>query len=276
MNGYRGLCNRGQDSIVREGDLVSYVVAHSNVLPANARFEAICGGESGSMFYTSRGGMTAYSESPRGLRLPRTQLDKLLRSDQLKQVCASRPAPDWELVSKTPDDDLLMLDTNSLRHEDGLLMGWTGKRFGKPRPSEEDLLAFISQTQQRLGVACEGKSVKVTSYFEPEPNDAVKSGKIFTKAELLPLEEASEDMRHLFDAICAGADDWLNLPRAPSTKALLSTSVPPEASPQVLAAIKALSMPAPARTLRRVNYRYDAVTGNRSRFENIAVEELLP
>ncbi|MGE8496472.1 MAG: hypothetical protein ACN6O6_03115 [Pseudomonas sp.] len=259
-------------SIVREGDRLTYIVMSPDNQFLYARFDASCAGTTGSMSYPTNRGMATFAERGAATNaLPEPQRLQLLQSPQLQQACAQRPAPDWRALEHTEGKDWLMLDRNSLQRENGLLHVWIGHN-----PLHYTLIekgaALTGQTQERLTLNCEQQSLMRVSQFAFDTRGNVYNGGIDFKATLQPLAEASADQQRAFKAACQPDAELAKLPVATARTPLPPAFSTPEAAPQVIAAIKALNLPTPSRTLSHVRYSYDVEMINGLNAPNMSQE----
>lgn len=262
------------DTIVREGDAVSYVVQSSIEPPMLTRFDISCNGNSGSMFYQTRNGMAPFSESKTSTDLPQIQFELLQQSDQFKAVCEQRAAPDWRVLNAAEGQDWLLLDRNSAQIEDGVLKVWTGKHFVHQQFDGANR-HFVSQVRERLALKCDLRTFKVSSHFKLDAEAKVLNGWVRSENELRPVQDAPLVQQQLFNVICKGQEAWFALPPLRPRNSLPPRLSTPQVAPQVLAAIEALGLPAPRLSLKQVNYRYDAVLFNGIRFNDRSKQDFI-
>ncbi|TLX54437.1 hypothetical protein DN826_13915 [Stutzerimonas nosocomialis] len=249
------------DTIVREGDKVSYLAATSPEAPVLARFEIACNGTSASMFYRTDRGMMPFSHSTTSTRLPRLQFDQLQQSDQLKSVCEQRPVPDWRVLDTAEAKDWLLIDLRSVRVEDGVLKAWTGKHYYRQQLNGANR-ELISQERERLAISCDEQTLKVASHFTLDVASRVLNGWVRPEDDFKPVKEATPDHQRLYEAICKGGEALSALPsfEPRTSRPILITT--PRVSPQVIADIETLGLQTPRLNLKKVNYRYDAALFN--------------
>lgn len=243
-------------SIVREGDRVTYLVTSPDGEHLLARFDASCTQPVGSMYYPTARGLAAFAE--RGAEensLPDAQLQQLHHSAQLQQACAQRATPDWRALAQADGQDWLMLDHNSLQRENGLLSVWVGHN-PLHLSFTPNGAALVGHTRERLVMDCAQQTLMMASQFNLITNGAVYGGRLEPKATQQPLSAATPDQQRVFKAACLPAAELAKLPAAQERQPLPPLFDTPVAEPEVLAAIEALALPKPSRTLRQVNLRY--------------------
>jgi len=247
------------DSIIRQGDRVTYMVIPTKEKPWLARFDVSCSQASGIMYYHSNRGMRAFADSLDRANLPLPQLQVLLESEQRRQACAARPTPDWRAVDTREGQDWPLLDRNSAVHEAGLLKIWTATQLVRYQLAEENIR--IPLVQERLAIDCAQQRFKRLSQFSIDGKGRVFAGRIEQNEPmtLAPVAEASSEQRRLIDAACGQPANWASLPFPPEREALPPQLDTPTAAPAVLTAIKSLNLPEPRLTLQQLEYRYDAL-----------------
>lgn len=249
------------DSIVREGDEVTYLVRTENP-PLLVRFDTSCTQATGSMFYPSRHGMAAFADKPRASdALPEQQLQQLQHSPQLQQVCAQRTRPDWRVLELADDQDWLMLDRNSLHREGELLYAWSGKHYLHYQVGS-DHVSLQAQSRERLALDCAQRAIRRLSQFMLDADARVHSGKLEPGSAVQPLKEAPVYQQRLFDAACQPEAELARLPALKPRTPLPPPLGTPVAAPEVVAAIEALALPEPRLSLHRLDYRYDVLIPN--------------
>lgn len=249
------------DSMVRQGDQLTYTVVPTASKPWLARYDVSCSQPSARMYYyTQSGGMTEYSTGAVGSGLPPAQLQILLNSAQLREACAYRPTPDWRALDTATEQDWLALDRNSAREEGGLLKIWTAQYLQQYQIGAAHSL--IAQRHERLAIDCTQRSVRVLSHYNLDATGNVLDGKLHSKALAQPPATPESNQQRLLVAACQPAADWAKLPSVPARTPQMPVLQTPVAAPAVLAAINALQLPKPRRTLQVVNYRYDTLMFN--------------
>lgn len=249
------------DSIIRQGDQITYIIAPTPSAPWFARFDASCSMQPvGSMFYNTDKGMKAFSEKGEFPSLPQAQLQVLLRSEQLKNACAYRPAADWRALDTTAGQDWLVLDRNSAIHENGLLKIWTGRQLAEYQVSARETL--IGEVQERLAIDCAARTSKRLSQFKVDATGRVFTGQIDTPEQVLAPFKADSGQQRLIESACQPAATWAQLAKPPERKPLMPQLATPKAAPAVVAAIDALQLPPARLTLNSLQYSYDALMLN--------------
>lgn len=264
-----------QHTLVREGDQVTYLVTSADGEHLHARFDASCSQPVGSMYYPTERGLAAFAERDAVENsLPDAQLQQLQQSTQLQQVCAQRAVPDWRALEQADGEDWLMLDHNSLQQEGGLLAAWIGRNplhlTFTPNGS-----ALVGQTRERLVMDCAQQTLMMVSQFTLLNNDRVYGGRLESKATQQPLSAATHYQQRAFKAACQPHAELAKLPAARERQPLPPLFDTPVAEPEVLAAIEALALPAPTRTLRHVRLRYDVRIFNGMNAEGLPQDHFL-
>jgi hypothetical protein len=236
------------DSIIRQGDQITYIIAPTATTPWFARFDASCSQPVGSMFYNTDRGMKALSEKGEFPSLPQAQLQVLQHSQQLKNACAYRPAADWRALDTTAGQDWQLLDRNSAVHENGLLKIWTGRQLAEYQVGARNTL--IGQVQERLVINCSARTGRV------------HAGQIDTSEQILAPAQPDSTQQRLIESACQPATAWAQLAKPPERKPLMPQLATPKAAPAVVAAIDALQLPPARLTLNSLQYSYDALMLN--------------
>lgn len=255
------------DSIIRQGDQITYITAPTADIPWFARFDASCSQRVGSMFYKTDRGMEALSEEGEFPSLPQAQLQVLQRSQQLKNACAYRPAADWRALDITSGQDWLVLDRNSAIHENGLLKIWTGRQLAEYQVAAEHTL--IGQVQERLAIDCTARTFKRLSQFKVDATGRVFTGQIDPPEQVLASSKADSGQRRLVDSACQSTAAWAQLAKPPERTPRVPKLATPMAAPTVLAAIDALQLPSPRMTLHSLQYSYDALLFNGAKVTDV-------
>lgn len=260
-------------SIVRQGDMVTYLTVPTTAKPWLARFDASCSQPVAAMYYYPQGGgMRALSDSKESTSLPQPQLQILQRSEQLRTACAVRAVPDWRVLDTAQDQDWLALDRNSVDQEDGLLNVWTVRLLNRYQVGAEN--ALIAQVHERLAIACTPRTFKRLSQFRIDATGWVFNGQLYGELQALtPALPASAEQR-LIEAACQPAASWSTMATPPARKPLMPELQIPVANPSVLAAINALQLPEPPLNLHAVHYSYDTVILNGMKFSNLQREDV--
>lgn len=262
------------DTIVREGDDVSYMVVSSPETPVLVRFNVSCSGAAGSMFYETASGMSPFSESPTTTELPQAQLDALRHSEQLRTVCEQRAVPEWRVLDDEEGKDWLLIDRKGAQIEDGVLKAWTGKHFFRQQQNGTSRTPF-SHERERLAISCDEQTLKVASHFALNDDLRVLNGWLRSKDELKPVKEASPDHQALYKAICEGDQPLSSLPALKPRTSLPVHISTPKVSPKAIADIEALGMPAPRLSMKKITYRFDAVLFNGARFNDSSKQDFI-
>lgn len=261
------------DSIFRDGDIVNYTVLPSEDKPWIARFRAGCSDASGMMFYQTRGGMRTYSDTPGSQELPAAQRQVLHDSTQLRQACTYRPAPDWRALDTDNAQDWLVLDRNSAVHEDGLLKVWTGIRLAQYQVGSGNTL--VGQTQERLAIDCAKGTFRRLSQFSVDRNGHGFTGLLDQNSTLIPTAQGTPAQRRLVAAACQPAETWASLAVPPARDPLPPHLDTPVAAPVAVAAVRILGLPEPRLSLQGVDYRYDVLILDGSKFTGLQRDDAL-
>lgn len=261
------------DSLIRQGDQVTYMIQPTTEKPWLARFDASCSQASGQMFYKSTGGMRSFSDDADPKNLPQPQLQALRQSEQLRQACSYRPAPDWRALATQEGQDWPLLDRNSAVHEDGVLKVWTASQLARYRVAQE--YTRIAQVQERLAVDCTQQQFKRLSQFMVDNNGRVYTGRIDLNLPMTPVAQTSSEQRRLIATACQPPASWASLATPPERKPLEPQLSTPKAAPAVLTAIRSLDLPEPRLSLQHLEYRYDALMLHRMKIEDVKREDTL-
>lgn len=250
-------------SIVREGDRVMYAVELKQN-PLTLRFDASCTQGPGRMFYPTRNSLRPFTDPQgTGSDLPAVQAQQLQQSAQLQDVCKARPAPDWRTLAAPTDHDWLLIDRNSLEQRGNLMLIWAATDFRHYHIAKGGSLSI--QQQQRLALDCTQQTVTLLSQFNIDDTHQAINGEIQRQPKPRTQNQASADQVRLFNAVCPSPEALAKLPTFKPRQALPPVIRTPTATPAVVAAIRELDLPQPARTLNQLTYDYEAVLFNKTR-----------
>jgi hypothetical protein len=262
-------------SVVREGDQVSYLVSRpaSGDQPETliARFNASCTQPRGQMMYPTAGGMAFFAAMPRKVgdesQLPAAQLEQLRGSNQLQQACADNPLPEWRIVTGTADQQWLLLDRSSLRHQGREVLFWGA--YDYPREQlDSQRTGYYVQRRERFAADCQQQRFRRLSAFYVDADNGVGAGQVSLEAQAHPLADATVDERLLLRNVCAAPASLASLPRYQGRiKAPAKMPVPPVAAP-VTEAVQGLMLPPPPKAISRLGLAYDATVLKRKIADN--------
>ncbi|MDD1015480.1 hypothetical protein [Pseudomonas rubra] len=168
-----------------------------------------------------------------------------------------RQAPDWRALNLDEDQDWLLIELNSLQHEGGITYAWTGiQRQRYPMKYGQAVMALHSR--ERLAFYCERQLISRQSQYFLDNDNHVDSTRLKAQSFSAFYRQAPLYYQRLFDAACQPPAELAKLAPLKARTPLPPPFLPPRATPEVLAAIAALDLPAPRLTLHRLDYRIDA------------------
>lgn len=248
------------NSIVREGDRVTYVVASSPSPERHylARFDANCSQPDAQMAYRSKGGMSRFSVDPRGRsekfwQLPAEQKSQYLQSAQLKQVCAQTTAPQWRVFSAPEHQDWQMIDRSSLKVKGDEVTFWTARVLPAEvlLPGTKNVL--YGQARQRWTANCALQQLTALSHFYLDTHSRVLAGNMQTGLKAIGLQSLGADERQLFQVAC-GKPQSLDQYKPFEGREQLPFELPaPAVAAPVVNAIEALDMPKPQKSIQHLH-----------------------
>lgn len=240
------------ESLLRLNDSVSFTAFIS---VAEVQYSLQCSGSGFQMLYFIRpsriypGGKPAYS-SPQ--EMPAGVAERYRPLPELEAACAQKP--DLRVISEKRDDGLqIFVDTASITEvEGGLRRVWAG--FDYPQLAyDPPYNAPFGQKRERLEFDCRRNTYRMIAGYDVDPGDKVTDG-LFTPAEKMQALEGElmADYRVVQQAVCGERRDWQGKPvlLVRDKPAPAAPSAVLEVTPQVAAAINALKIPAPPKTLR--------------------------
>ncbi|MCO8309407.1 hypothetical protein [Pseudomonas mandelii] len=246
------------NSIVREGDRITYVVASSPSpeLHYLARFDANCRQPDAQMAYRSKAGMARFSVNPRGRseeswQLPAEQKSQYLQSAQLKQVCAQTTPPQWRVFSAPEHQDWQMIDRSSLKVKGDEVTFWTARVLpGEMLVPGKNVL--YGQVRQRWTANCALQQLTALSLFYLDTHSRVLTGNMQTDLKAIGPQSLGAEERQLVQVACGkpqSLDQYTQFEGREQSP--FEVPVPVVAAP-VLKAIEALNMPKPEKSIRHL------------------------
>ncbi|MHC8343688.1 hypothetical protein [Pseudomonas sp. RT6P73] len=246
------------NSIVREGDRITYVVTSSPSpeLHYLARFDANCSQPDAQMAYRSKAGMSLFAANPRGRseeswQLPAEQKSQYLQSAQLKQVCAQTTPPQWRVFSAPEHQDWQMIDRASLKVKGDEVTFWTARVL----PSEMLVPgnnALYGQVRQRWTANCAQQQLTALSHFYLDTHSRVLAGNVQTDLKAISSKSLGADERQLVQVAC-GKPQSLDRYKQFEGREQSPFEVPvPVVAAPVLKAIEALNMPKPEKSIQHL------------------------
>jgi len=246
------------NSIVREGDRITYLVASSPSPERHylARFDANCSEPDAQMAYRSKRGMSRFSDNPRGRsqeswQLPAEQKSQYLQSAQLKQVCAQTAPPQWRMFSAPEHQDWQMIDRSSLNVKGDEVTFWTARVLpGESLVPGKNVL--YGQVRQRWTANCTSQQLTALSHFYLDTHSRVLAGSVQTDLKAIGSQSLTADERQLVQVAC-GKPQSLDQykPFEGREQSPFESPVPVVAAP-VLKAIEALNMPKPEKSIQQL------------------------
>ncbi|NWE87143.1 hypothetical protein HX893_03250 [Pseudomonas reactans] len=250
-------------TILRNGDRVAYSVDLQQN-PTSVQFDAYCTRGPGRMFYPTRSGLRAFTPSPAtGVDLPTVQAQQLQQSAQLQSVCKARPVPDWRVLQASVDQSWLLIDRNSVQRQGSQISVWAAQDYLHYQVAKN--ASLFTQRQERLTLDCTQRTITLMSQFNLDETRQMINGEIRRQFKPQALDQASGEHAQLFKALCQAPVELAHLPAFKARQPLPPVASATNANPAVLAAIRALGLPAPTRTLSELAYDYDAVLFNNTR-----------
>ena len=253
-------------TILRDGDRVAYTVDLKQN-PTSVQFDAYCTQGPGRLFYPTRGGLRAFATSPQtSLDLPAAQAQQLQQSPQLQNVCKARPVPDWRALETPADQDWLLIDRNSVQQQGSQTYVWAAQNYRHFQVTAK--ASLFNQQQERLALDCTQRTITLMSQFKLDEAHQIIKGEIQRQFKPQALDQASSEHARVFKALCQAPVDLAKLPAFKARQPLPPAVIAMNANPAVVAAIRALGLPAPTRTLSELSYTYGAVLFNNTRVGN--------
>lgn len=259
------------DSIVRDGDRVTYVVSagEGRIIHHLARFDADCHLPDAQMAYLTTAGMQRFAvdsrgTTPEGQQMPAAEKNRYLQSAQLKQVCAEVPVPQWRVIAAPDQEDWHLIDRASLSQKDGQVVFWSARvpAMETLLPSDEGLYA---QTRQRWSANCAREQLTSLSTFYVSQQNVVREGSVSQQAR--PLKNLDADQRQLLKVACGttqALDQYKPFQGRTQTPFVLPDPVLPSS---IVKSIEALKLPAPQQNLQHLRVSFhDFHEPDRGRF----------
>ena len=248
------------NSIVREGDYVTYVVMELDGHNTRhlVRFDADCHLPDAQMAHLTSGGMLQFavdrkSATAEGRQMPGAEKQLFLQSAQLKQVCAQTPVPQWRVIAAPQQQDWQLLDRASLIQKDGQTLFWSARV-----PAAEALMprlkGLYSQVRQRWSADCAQQRLTSLSTFYLDKNNRVIGGAMVQQPTALQTLDA--DARQLLILACGtqqALDQYKPFPGRAQTAFVLPD---PELPASVVKSIEALKLPAPEKDITQLRISF--------------------
>jgi len=246
------------NSIVREGDRITYVVTSSPSpeLHYLARFDAHCSQPDAQMSYYSKGGMSLFAANPRGRsveswQLPAEQKSQYLQSAQLKQVCAQTAPPQWRVFSAPEHQDWQMIDRSSLKVKGDEVTFWTARVL----PGEMLVpggKVLYGQVRQRWTANCAAQQLTALSRFYLDTHSRVLAGNMQKDLKAIGLQSLGVDERQLVQVACGKPQSLDQYKQFEGREQSLFELPAPVVAAPVLKAIEALNMPKPEKSIQHL------------------------
>ncbi|EJM63959.1 hypothetical protein PMI30_03984 [Pseudomonas sp. GM50] len=246
------------NSIVREGDRITYVVASSPSPERHylARFDANCSQPDAQMAYRSKEGMSLFAVNPRGRseeswQLPAEQKSQYLQSAQLKQVCAQTTPPQWRVFSAPERQDWQMIDRSSLKVKGDEVTFWTARVLpGEMLVPGKNVL--YGQVRQRWTANCALQQLTALSYFYLDTHSRVLAGNMQTDLKAIDLQSLGVDERQLVQVACGKPQSLDQYKQFEGREQSPFEAPAPVVATPVLKAIEALNMPKPEKSIQHL------------------------
>ncbi|MFM9380935.1 hypothetical protein [Pseudomonas sp. UV AK001] len=248
------------DSIVREGDHVTYMVMRVEGKRIHlVRFDADCHLPDAQMAYLTTAGMLqltadGHGRTPEGRQLPAEQKALFLQSNQLKQVCAQVSASQWQVVTAPEHQDWQMIDRASLTQKDGHTLFWSSRV-----PPAEELMptpskSLFARERQRWSADCAQQRLTPLSTFYLDKQSRVIGGLL--ERQPVALQNLNADQRQLLTLACGprqALDQYKPFLGREQTAFILPDPVLPAS---VVKAIEGLKLPAPEKNIRHLRLSF--------------------
>jgi len=246
------------NSIVREGDRITYVVTSSPSpeLHYLARFDANCSQPDAQMAYSSKAGMSLFAVKPRGRseeswQLPAEQKSQYLQSAQLKQVCAQTTPPQWRVFLAPEHQDWQMIDRSSLKVKGDEVTFWTARVLpGEMLVPGKNVL--YGQVRQRWMANCALQQLTALSRFYLDTHSRVLAGNMQTDLKAIDLQSLGVDERQLVQVACGKPQSLEQHKQFEGREQSPFEAPPPVVATPVLKAIEALNMPKPEKSIQHL------------------------
>lgn len=247
------------DSIMREGDVLSFQISHSGNAQAAAglvfQMEASCTSDRATLLYLGGGGrmypgLNAHQYST-GRAVPANVLGVLKSNPDFIKACASTPASDWRVVKGSGEDQWVLIDRNSLKTDGAELRFWAAydnPLIGFDAPYD----APYAQKRERYAVDCGKQTYRVVAGYDLDANNTVTDGQDAVALTATAISGSNDDYNQLFKLACDKPESAAQLPKfvARAKKTAPVTLAP--LSPAVASAIKNLNMPVAVKPLSYV------------------------
>jgi hypothetical protein len=244
-----------EGSVFREGDKLNFEISESRSpeggMPQSAQIEASCSSNEVRLMYL---------DGPQGRRYvggvdyqrPQAVTGKLsqaLRENaSFRQACTNTQKPDWRVVRGGESKTWILLDSNSIRKQSGVVTFWGSFDYPDIR-LDLPYNAPYAQKREHFAVDCAGQTYRLLAGYDLDAGNQVTDGKVFDKPDVQPIAASSEDYALLFAQVCTAPERLGQLASfEPRIKAPLSLDMPP-VRPEVLAAITGLQLTPPPKKL---------------------------
>lgn len=244
------------DSILREGDVLSFQLSKSDEAPAEAgmtaQLEASCVSAQASLLYFGGQGRRYLGVNNQqytaGQSIPSSVYPVLKSNPGFIKACAETPVPDWRVVRNSGNEPWLLIDRNSLKTEGAELKLWVTRDYSVVA-LDEPYSAPFSQKREHLAIDCTKQTYRLLTGYALDTSNTVTDGKEGFVRTPQPMSSRPLDDRQMFTMVCDNPQSTLTLPRfVARIKKQAPVQLPPLAD-DVAASIKALNMPPPIKML---------------------------
>lgn len=238
-----------QDSIIREGDVLSFQTSDTGNAQAGsgilAQLEASCTADRGSLLYLTSsvrrylgGNGREYSV---GLPIPASAYPTFKGHPDFIRACAQTPQADWRVVKGSGEQQWVMIDRNSLKTEGNELKFWAA--YDNPYVAfDMPYNAPYAQKREHYAVNCSRQVFRPIGGYDLNVDNTVTDGQDRTSLATQPIAGSNDDYEMLFKLACEKPQSIAQLPVfVPRAKKTLPTTLP-AVSDKVLSAIKNLNM----------------------------------
>lgn len=244
------------DSVLREGDVLSFQLSKSEGTPAEAgltaQLEASCMAAQARLLYFGGQGRRYLGVNNQqytaGQTIPSSVYPVLKSNPGFIKACAETPVPDWRVVRNSGDEPWLLIDRNSLKTEGAELKLWAARDY--PAVAlDVPYSAPYSQKREHLAIDCTKQTYRLLTGYALDASNTVTDGKEGFVRTPQSMSSRPLDDRLMFTMVCDNPQSTLTLPLfVPRIKKQAPVQLPPLAD-DVAASIKALNMPPPIKAL---------------------------
>ncbi|SER11842.1 hypothetical protein SAMN03159444_03271 [Pseudomonas sp. NFACC02] len=245
-------------SIVRDDKRITYIVMtpEGQALRYMARFDINCSGPFVKMAYRGEKGMVEFADHDLTdldtyLQIPEPQRQQFLDSARFKQMCTPTAAADWRVISAPDRQDWHLIDLSGLTRTASTVTFWTAQVFpveqlqpGGVRP--------LSQVRRQVLADCAHQQLTALSSFNMSLQNRVVSGNVNTDPHPMAVKDLPMEDRKLFDAACSGPQALAGYAPYEGRKQAFFDLPTPEIAASVATAIDTLQLPAPRKSLTRL------------------------